>query len=615
MLAASVSPHPKGSVMQRVASIVLLAVAALGGCDADVPSDPAPEDFSVPSGYGQSLSEADYRALDAVAKYQVATKLAAAVYKGIPVQDFFDLSRGLNNPRTTDFGENYYGTFRAAVARDLDTETVREVRAAIYGLDEAGNPQEDLRKYNFSAEARPKEEPYALIHDYPLSRNAFVNAIALMLSNTILFSCAEEMESTSMNDCQKTYVYLVSSIGAGQSIRSIVRGYLPSIMNWRIGRSGQNVGVEGLEEFLGLFDRAEDADKVGVACQDIILLPEDQNYELSQTNFPNTEPQVILQEDTDGDGVGDSGGYYITTCEDFYNVVAGHPLLLPRVCEVVTNYYLAERDPADRLALCDSLIAAGMETFEDLFKGVIFSREYLLGTERVRGFDEYLLPLLDALRWDVRADAGSLDERIWRNMASNRFNRLYMGNMGWATMTYKIGRLPEVPTDPLSFVSYHNALRDSVFFNSNAWAGRRRDIDGEPVFIDGLLFVSDEAVAPAADEDDEPDAHLRPELAALSPSEYLDFLFLTALQRRAQSDEREALLALFGPEEVLAPDVNDVDEDGDTTEQVPVNRWYWRYDENGRPRVNDWAWDDMARATFDYISRLPEAYYLRRIGE
>lgn len=593
---------------------VIAICMLLGACDTNLPSENASQGFNVESGSAQGISDQEYQSLSAVQKYQVASKLAASIYKGIPVEDFFVLSSGLtSNPRTTEYGDNYIAGFRQAIDTELDEETLHQVQRNIEGLDENDNPNEDLRKYNFSRNGQPKEEPYALVSDYPLSRNSFIAAMALFLSNTIMFTCAEEMESTNVNDCQKTYNYLVTELSKNSNVQTIVRGYLPSIMNWRIGRSGQNVGVEGLEEFLGLFDRAKDADKVGVACRNIILLPEDQDYELSSTNFPNTDPQVILQDDTDGDGVGDSGGYFITTCDDFYNVVVSHPLLLPRVCEVISNYYLAERTLDDRLALCESIVANGANTFADLFKGIIFSDEYLLNTERVKGFDEFLLPILDTLRWDVRTNSWPLNRNIFRYAATDEGNPLYMGAMGWYTMTLKIGRLPNVPVDPLSFVEYHNALRQYVLMNSSAYAGRRVSIDDVDVYIPGLLFMSDEELDPTLDDDDVEDSVVKPEIASLSPRDYLSFLFLSILKRQPTSEEFNALIPYFGSDLIEAADIHDQDDDGDTTEIITVNRGYWR-DDNGRPVMNEWAFDDMARVTFDYISRLPETYYFKTVN-
>ncbi len=572
---------------------IVASVVALASCDAGLPSENATNDF-IPSGFAAPLSAEEYDSLSSTQKYQVASKAAAAVYKGIPVEDFFDLSAGLANPTLSSTASTYLQTFRSSINNELDNATVAQIQETLLGLDENGNPDPDLQKYNFSNDGKPKEEPYALIAEYPASRTSFIAAISLFLSNTIMFTCAEEMESTNPNDCQKTYSFLVEQITNRVGIRQIIRSYMPSIMNWRIGRSGQNVGVEGLEEFLGLFDRAEDADRVGIACQDVILLPEDQNYELSSTSFPNTEPQVILQEDTNGDGIGDSGGFFITRCDDFYNVVSGHPLLLPRVCEVVVNYMMAARSTDDRLAMCESLVNSGMNTFEDLFKGIIFSREYLMNTERVKGFDEFLLPTLQALQWDSRTNSGSIDERVWRNMASDVNNPLYMGDMAWHTMTLKIGRVPEVPTDALSFANFHKAARENVLMNTGAYRGRRRDVNGQDVYLPGLFFMSDEVLDPTLDGDDTEDDAVKPDIAAMSPADFIHYLFLTVLQRQATAEELNGLLVDPGSPILVN---NHLDQDAD-----------------GNDIIRNFRQDDVASIVFDYISRLAETYYVKAVN-
>lgn len=548
----------------------------VSGCDSSLPSEGQSDGFSVTSGTAQALSQEEYDALTDVQKYQVATRLASSIYKGIPVEEFFSLSGNLASPTVTSTGATYLTDFNTAINSNLPGSTVQSI------LTDVLNPDENARKYRFSAN-QPKEEPYALVYEYPTSRNAFIASIALFLSNTIMFSCAEEMESTNVNDCQKTYTQLVNQIGNESSIRDIIRSYMPSIMNWRIGRSGQNVGVEGLEEFLGLFDRARDADKVGKACQDTILLPEDQNYELSNTSFPNTEPQIILLEDTNNDGINDSGGFFITRCEDFYNVVAGHPLVLPRVCEVIINYYMSESTEELKLSMCDSIVSSGATTFEDMFKGIIFSREYLLNSERVKGFDEFLLPTLRALKWDVRTDSGRIDDRIWRRMASDTTDTIYMGMMGWHTMTLKIGRIWDVPTDPLSFVSYYNAARSEVLQNTNAYAGRIRTINSVPTSLPGLFYT---------DTDGDLSLDIRPEIDNLSAENFLHLLFLSVLQRPANDTELTTLLT--SPDSSLVINGHIINNSGSRT-------------------IRDFRQDDVARIVYDYITRLPEAYYFNRI--
>ena len=548
----------------------------ISGCDSSLPSEGQTDNFTVASGTATELTQEEYSQLSSTQKYQVATKLSSSIYKGIPVEDFYSLSGDLSNPTTTSLGANFITDFRASINQNLENSTLQAVLTAVL------NPDEDERKYQFSAN-QPKEEPYALIYDYPTSRNAFIASIALFLSNTIMFSCAEEMESTNVNDCQKIYSNLINQIGKNMGVREIIRSYLPSIMNWRIGRSGQNVGVEGLEEFLGLFDRARDADKVGLACQDVILLPEDQNYELSSTSFPNTEPQIILLEDTNNDGINDSGGYFISRCEDFYNVITSHPLVMPRICEVIINFFMSASTEELKLSMCDSIVNSDAETFEDIFKGIIFSREYLLNAERVKGFDEFLLPTLSTLKWDVLADGGRADDRIWRRIASDTTDPLYMGMMGWHTMTSKIGRIWDVPTDPLSFVAYYNAARSEILQNTNSYAGRIRTIDSVPTSISGLFYT---------DTNDDLNLDIRPEIEALSAENFLHLLFLSVLQRPASSTELTTLLT-------------DVDSSLVTGGHIINN--------SGARTIRDFRQDEVARIIYDYITRLPEAYYFNQI--
>ena len=111
----------------------------------------------------------------------------------------------------------------------------------------------------------------------------------------------------------------------------------------------------------------------------------DDGYLIRRTDYPNTEPQLIL------------GTNYITTCDDLYDVIAGHPLLIPRVTEAIFNYFVeVTNDNLDyRQQFINSIVASGPETFEDIFTAIIFSREYLLNIERPKSFEENLMSLLD----------------------------------------------------------------------------------------------------------------------------------------------------------------------------------------------------------------------------
>jgi hypothetical protein len=81
---------------------------------------------------------------------------------------------------------------------------------------------------------------------------------------------------------------------------------------------------------------------------------------------------------------------------------------------------MAERTLDDRLAMCESIAGSGATTFEDIFKGILFSEQYLLHTERPKSFEEAFMNTVENFKWDARQNTGaSVGNQVWRNMASN----------------------------------------------------------------------------------------------------------------------------------------------------------------------------------------------------
>ena len=83
---------------------------------------------------------------------------------------------------------------------------------------------------------------------------------------------------------------------------------------------------------------------------------------------------------------------------------------------------------------------------------------------------------------------------------------------------------------------------------------------------------------------------VRPYISNLSLHDYIDFLFLTVLNRKATTTEQTALTQVF-------------DNDG-----------YLKHNTDGTITIPDYRYDDIASVTFDYISRLPEFYYFQAIN-
>jgi len=561
------------SLEHAIKLVCLFTSLSLIGCD---PGQPESSSGVTPTGYAAPLSQAEFNALPPEQQYQVANKLYGTLFRGVSAEDFYNLDAGTENlsPRSNSFLTDT----KKALATTLSVAELNAVDAAIDGLDSEGNPDPDVAKYLFDPDTdaneneKPMQLPLARIKEYPISRDLYVQWMAYFLSNTIMFSPGYEMESTDAVDAQNMYRFLTTKIRDKQTVRDIIRANLPSLARWRISRSSENHALEAYELYLGLFETEEDSVKGGIACKDYYLTDEASGYVLSTTNYPNTEPQLIL------------GSYFITTCEDLYDVIASHPLVMPRVTEVLVNYLFSGRSQEDRVNIINSIVSSGVQTFEDIFTTMIFSKEYLLNTERPRSFEESLMPLLDTLKWDPAARPGdSVGKWIFSYMASGstnpggRDNILYLGNKGWHSMTLKIGRLPDVPLDALSFANYHKGVREQLLMNETSYNGSQLDIPG--------LFYNGQG---KGDDD------LRDVVAQLDLNDFINFLFLNTLQRKASAEEIDGLTTLYDSLGLLIVDTNG---------NYMIS-----------PNSTDSRHDNIAEVTFDYISRLPEFYYFKAVN-
>jgi hypothetical protein len=554
--------------------LCLFAALGLAACD---PGQPGGDSDNEVSGTAEALSQSEFNDLLPEDQYAVASKLYGTFYRGISAEDFFDLNAGTANLSVTS--SSFLKDTRSKLNTALSIDELSAADTLIEGFDAEGNPDEDLAKYSFDPDTDADENekamqlPLARIKEYPISRDLYVQWMAYFLSNTIMYSPAVEMESTDTVDAQNMFRFLTKSVRDGSSVRQMIRSNLPSLARWRVSRSSENHALEAYELYLGLFETEEDSVKGGIACKDFYLTDEDSGYVLSTTNIPNTEPQLIL------------GTSFITTCDDLYEVIAGHPLVMPRATEVLVNYMFSGRSREDRVDIINSIVSSGAETYEDIFTAIIFSKEYLLNTERPRSFEESLMPLLDTLKWNPAADStDSAGKQIFEFMASgssdpgSRSNILYLGNKGWHSMSLKIGRLPDVPLDALSFANYHKGVREELLIDSRHYSGTQTDIPG-------LIYKG---------EGDDADENLRAVVAQFTLSEYIDFLFLNTLQRKASAEEIAGLIAIYDARSYLTLDINGA--------QII------------RPSTSNTNHDNIAEVTFDYVSRLPEFYYFKAVN-
>jgi hypothetical protein len=145
-------------------------------------------------------------------------------------------------------------------------------------------------------------------------------------------------------------------------------------------------------------------------------------------------------------------------------------------------------------------------------------------------------------------------------------------------MTLKIGRLPDVPLDALSFANYHKAVREQLLLNEGSYVGRSLDVPG-------LIYKG---------EGDDTDDNVRDVIAQMSLTDYIHFLFLNAMQRKASTEEIDGLITIYDGLSYLTTD----------TDGIKIIK----------PSTSNTNHDNIAEVTFDYISRLPEFYYFKAVN-
>ncbi len=614
--------------MHIIKPLFVIAIVALVGmgCSPETPS----RSGSVET-YPGELSKSQYDALTDEQKYQVSNKLLGTIFRGIPVADFFDISNGMNNLTLKEGGNLLYRT-KVALSESLTDEQRQFYDTLITGYKDVGGERDVPGKYkdvNQSLDSTtlrdwPKILPMARMMEFPLSKDFFDHFVAYTLTNTILFAPGEEMDSTSIRDVQKVYNKLYSDLSQGKTVREIIARHQNTQENWRRFRSPEDNTREMIEIYLGLFDRDADVPRASKACQDLYLTDGDNNYELLSTGYENTDPQYVL--DT-----------YVVTCEDFYNVIADHPLVMPRMATVMVEYFFPAKTSNERAAVVSQIMAGNPTTFQEIFKSILFSRAYLLDNERPRSFEESFFAIAHQTKWRPYRDMFiDLTDNSVDGANLSGSNNIAMENMGWPVMTLKLGRFTSVPLDALSFATYHKGLRESVLIDDRYYGsnGSCNDLNTDDTntnrdssrcdWSEGLGLVEpDEPVRPedrglAGDPLDieiekyehdmaryQRDLAVFNQVQALSVDDFLDYLFMSVANRRATDTEKTAIKTMIGPSSPSGRNYIREDSQGDL--YVYVN-------EGNTNRVSRTYYDEVAKVVFDYLSRLPELYYFEEIN-
>jgi len=467
--------------------LMICVIIGLVGCKADqLQVDEAHSNLTSTRGAAAPLSDDEYNSLSPEEQYQVANKLAATLYKGVPMDEFFDLGHGIQDLRV-DGGKG----FLARTREELNTK--------ITFKDFYQNAIEN--RYNFSNDSlKAVAAPIATIKEFPISRDMFEAWMAYTLTNTILFSPAEEIDSADHVDVKRVYDGLVRAMSEDASIREIILVHQKSQANWRRFRSPEDNTREMIEIYLGLFDRDADVPKASIACKNWSITDDDDGYQLIIDNSnANTEPQNVL-------------GQWITTCEEFYELIASHPLVIPRITTFLVDRFFPDETSEKRANIVKDIVATNPQRFHDIFLPIIFSKEYLLKNQKAKSFEESFFNLAGRTHWNHHPRF--LNELVNPDLGSSQPT---LSKMGQPAMRLKLGRFKNQPLDSLSFATYHEAIRDRVLvINDSRWGSWGSDFTSF-----GDYFELED---------------------------YVQYIFISATARKATDEELQTLIGVIEAE-------------------------------------------------------------------
>lgn len=435
----------------------------------------------------QPFTTSFYETLTPEEQYAISNKLLGTFYKGKKATEFFDLTKGTENLSLASTEDPIAETLLALnTPSDNYERIIQRANEKYYRDDNTNNT-----KYSHLS------LPLAYIHELPLSSQMYDMWIAYQLTNTILFSPAEELDSTHYIDATTIFNNLFFWMQAGLSMREIAYLHMTSEENWRRFRSPEDNTREMMEIFLMRFND-EEVPKASTACKNWYLTDGDQDYQLVKTANFNLESQTLL--DTDD----------IVSCEDFYREITEHGTFTTAVTRRIVDYMLPDTAVAEKEALTTIIVNTSPTQFRDIFTGIVFSTYYLTQTNKVKRFEETFFNL--ANRTDWYAGDGFFRDLVWDDSGRTSINLTHMNQRA---MAYKLGRPLQAPVDTLSFAYYHAKIRDSLLLD------QRTTTDPDNTTDSGWTanFINEES------------------LDYLLEKEFMDYLFLAILSRKPTDNE------------------------------------------------------------------------------
>jgi len=363
-----------------------------------------------------SLSDEKFNALSESNKRQVADKLLSTLFFGYPLKE---LQEKISS-----------GSFISTILNGLKEEKTDVTWLEEHILDETiyerRTNSEQVATDILSRFYAMKELDSYFIHNWS----------AYILTQTIMFSPASELESTYTPNIARVYNRLVKMLKEESGMRYSTYVHVMSPDNWRRFKSPEDNGREMLEIFtLDMND--SHVPLAGKALKNWKLDKDGDTLVVGLNQ--NTEPLSLF-------------GTTIKNGDDFYREMVKSGTFTFGVTKRLIDFFFSTKDEAKKIQITNTIVTSKPETWQDILLQIVFSEEYLLRSNTPKSAEELFFSTAKKINYKLKQDSmhdfkGELE------------------NMHQASMKYKLGKLNRVPLDTLSFTNYHKFIRTYLFMH------------------------------------------------------------------------------------------------------------------------------------------------------
>ena len=487
------------------------------------------------------LTDAEFNALNESQKLQVADKLLSTLFFGYPLKA---LQEKIDS-----------GNFIDAVKNGLDEETTDKAWLENYILDEDKFNQ--YSRWNEPQAITILSRFYAM---KDLDSYFLKNWVAYILTQTIMFSPAYELESTHTPNISRVYNRIVTMLNVDSGMRYIAYVHMMSEDNWRRFRSPEDNGREMLEIFT-LDQNDKHVPIAGQALKNWKLNTDSDTLEVSLNQ--NTQPLQLF-------------GTTIYNGDDFYRELAKSDAFTKGVTKRLVDFFFPETSDTKKQQIIDTIVASKPETWQDILLQIVFSEEYLLHTQRAKSAEETFYSLAKKIDYKHRK-------------STLAYFKESLEEMHQASMKYKLGKLKRVPLDTLSFAYYHKYIREQVLLRrSNPEKTNDFDAWDRQGWSDD--FIANDNFTLDSNSD------------TASLDTFVNYLFKTTIAREATSAE----LKLFRDHMIES-------RDGKQLFRYEFNLFTTHDDAQEQTKRREDHKRNIAFIVLDYISRLDMTYAQREV--